>query len=85
MGRGCVHLRFSSGGLIWTYLSAVLSRQQLNRRWSTLNPNSTASHLPDREQDSWLDQVLQYLMDAHSPHVMEGLSFDVVESRYSVC
>ena len=66
-------------------LLAVLSRQQLSRRWSTLNTNGTFNHLPYREYDSWLDQVLQYLVDAHSPDVIEGLSFDVVESRYSVC
>jgi hypothetical protein len=66
-------------------LLAVLSRQQLSRRWSTLNTNGTFNYLPYREFDSWLDQVLQYLVDAHSPDVVEGLSFDVVESRYSVC
>ncbi|KAI0254954.1 hypothetical protein BJV78DRAFT_1120054 [Lactifluus subvellereus] len=66
-----------------TVWAEVLSRQQLGRRWLMLNTNSTSSYLPHCEQDSWLNQVLQYLMDAHSPDVMEGLSFDVVESRYS--
>ncbi|KAH9964366.1 hypothetical protein BGW80DRAFT_1179400, partial [Lactifluus volemus] len=66
-----------------TVWAEVLSRQQLSRRWSTLNTNGTFNHLPYREHDSWLDQVLQYLVDAHSPDVIERLSFDVVESRYS--
>jgi hypothetical protein len=71
--------------LIWTYLSAVLSKQQLSRRWSALNTDSASNKLTYREQDSWLDQVLRYLVGTHSPNVMEDLSFDVVESRYSVC
>jgi hypothetical protein len=62
----------------------VLSKQQLNRRWSMLNNDSAQSHLPHPNDDAWLDQVLQYLVDVHTPLVMGDLSFDVVDSRYSV-
>jgi hypothetical protein len=65
-------------------MATVLSRQQLNRRWSTLNTNSAPGHLPESEEDSWLDQVLQFLVDTHSPGMMGALSFDVTQSRYSV-
>lgn len=49
-----------------------------------LNNNSALSHQPILNQDAWLDQVLQYLVDVHSPGKMGDLSFDVIESRYSV-
>jgi hypothetical protein len=62
----------------------VLSKQQLSRRWSTLNNNSASSHLPHPDEDAWLDQLLQYLVDVHTPHAMGDLSFDVIDSRYSV-
>ena len=62
----------------------VLSKQQLSRRWSTCNPDSTPTNLPRHEEDSWLDQALQYLEDVHSLGVMGDLSFNVTESRYSV-
>jgi len=50
-----------------------------------LNTNSAPGHLPQAEEDSWLDQVLQLLVDVHSPSMVGDLSFDVVTSRYSVC
>ena len=49
-----------------------------------LNANSSPDHPPQFGDDSWLDQVLQYLVDTHSPRVMGDLSFDVITSRYSV-
>ena len=49
-----------------------------------LNNNSAQSHLPHLNDDAWLDQVLQYLVDVHTPLVMGDLSFEVVDSRYSV-
>lgn len=49
-----------------------------------LNSNSSPSQLPESEEDSWLDQVLQLLVDMHSPGMMGALSFDVIQSRYSV-
>jgi len=49
-----------------------------------LNANSAPSQLPESEEDSWLDQVLQLLADMHSPGMMGALSFDVIQSRYSV-
>ena len=51
-----------------------------------LNINSAQSHLPHpTEDDAWLDQVLQYLVDVHTPRAMGDLSFDVmIDSRYSV-
>ncbi|KAH9987328.1 hypothetical protein BJV74DRAFT_878371 [Russula compacta] len=62
----------------------VLSRQQLSRRWSTLNTtNSALNHLLHLEEDSWLYQALQYLVDVHSPGMMGDISFDVIDSRYS--
>lgn len=67
--------------LFW---STVLSRQQLSRRWSTCNPNSIPSYLSRPEEDSWLDQALQYLEDVHCLGAMGDLTFTVTESRYSV-
>jgi len=64
-------------------LVEVLSRQQLSRRWSTCNPNNTPTCLSRPEEDSWLDQALQYLEDVHSLGAMADLSFTVAESRYS--
>ena len=49
-----------------------------------LNNNSALSHLPHPNEDAWLDQVLQYLLDMHTPRMMGDLSFDVMDSRYSV-
>ena len=49
-----------------------------------LNTNSSLSHPSHLNQDAWLDQVLQYLVDVHSPGMLGDLSFDVIESRYSV-
>jgi hypothetical protein len=49
-----------------------------------LNTNRAPSQLPESEEDSWLDQVLQLLVDMHSPGMMGALSFDVIQSRYSV-
>ena len=49
-----------------------------------LNNNSALSHLPHPSEDAWLDQVLQYLVDVHTPRMMSDLSFDVMDSRYSV-
>jgi hypothetical protein len=49
-----------------------------------LNASSAPSQLPESEKDSWLDQVLQLLVDMHSPGMMGALSFDVIQSRYSV-
>jgi hypothetical protein len=49
-----------------------------------LNANSSLSHPSHLNQDAWLDQVLQYLVDVHSPGMLGDLSFDVIESRYSV-
>ena len=79
-----VHISFQYGAHLITYWSTVLSRQQLSRRWSILNDNSAPSHLPHPNEDAWLDQVLQYLVDVHTPSVMGNISFDVVDSRYSV-
>ena len=79
-----VCVRFSSGYSFGLSCPAVLSRQQLGHRWLMLNANSTSSYLSHSEQDSRLNQVLQYLVDAHSPDLMEGLSFDIIGSRYSV-
>ena len=62
----------------------VLSKQQLSRRWSMLNNNSALSHLPHPNEDAWLDQVLQYVVDVHTPRIVGDLSFDVIDSRYSV-
>jgi hypothetical protein len=62
----------------------VLSKQQLSRRWSTLNNNSAPSHLPHPDEDAWLDQVLQYIVDVHTPRAIGDISFDVIDSRYSV-
>ncbi|KAH9960869.1 hypothetical protein BC827DRAFT_368369 [Russula dissimulans] len=66
-----------------TVWAEVLSRQQLCRRWSALNPNSAPSDPIYLEEDHWVDQALQYLVDAHAPSIMGELSFDVSESRYS--
>jgi hypothetical protein len=51
-----------------------------------LNNNSapSQSHLPHSDEDPWLDQVLQYLVDVHTPRVIGDLAFDVIDSRYSV-
>lgn len=49
-----------------------------------LNNSSALSHLPHPSEDAWLDQVLQYLVDVHTPLMMSDLSFDVIDSRYSV-
>ncbi len=49
-----------------------------------LNNNSALSHLPHPNEDAWLDQVLQYLVDVHTPCIIGDLSFDVTDSRYSV-
>jgi hypothetical protein len=62
----------------------VLSRQQLSRRWSTCNPNNSPTCLSRPEEDSWLDQALQYLEDVHSLGAIGDLSFTVTDSRYSV-
>ncbi len=67
-----------------TFCSKVLSRQRLSRRWSTCNPNNSPSYLSRPEEDSWLDQALQYLEDVHTLGAMSDLSFTVTESRYSV-
>ncbi|KAH9178147.1 hypothetical protein EDB89DRAFT_1148478 [Lactarius sanguifluus] len=61
----------------------VLSKQRLSRRWSTCNPNSAPNQLSGPEEDSWLDQALQYLEDVHSLGVMGDLAFSVTESRFS--
>ncbi|KAI9461604.1 hypothetical protein BJY52DRAFT_186079 [Lactarius psammicola] len=61
----------------------VLSKQRLSSRWSTCNPNSTLNHLSRPEEDSWLDQALQYLEDVHSLGAIGDLYFTVRESRYS--
>ncbi|KAN0124596.1 hypothetical protein V8E53_015783 [Lactarius tabidus] len=66
-----------------TVWAEVLSRQQLSRRWSTCNPNSTPTSLSRPEEDSWLDQALQYLEDVHSLGAIGDLSFTVTESRFS--
>jgi hypothetical protein len=49
-----------------------------------LNNNSAPRPLPHPNEDAWLDQVLQYLVDVHTPRQMGDLSFDVIDSRYSV-
>ena len=49
-----------------------------------LNNSSALSRLPHPSEDAWLDQVLQYLVDVHTPFMMSDLSFDVIDSRYSV-
>ena len=50
-----------------------------------LNNNSAQNHLPLPNEDAWLGQVLQYLVDMHTPRVIGDLSFDVIaDSRYSV-
>ncbi|KAI0264391.1 hypothetical protein BC834DRAFT_993795 [Gloeopeniophorella convolvens] len=77
--QSCVFL-ITDTRTVWV---EALSKQQLLRRWSTLDPSMTAHHLTRLEEDDWLDQVLQSLMDVHSLGVMDDLSFDVVESRYS--
>ncbi|KAI0280802.1 hypothetical protein BGY98DRAFT_293472 [Russula aff. rugulosa BPL654] len=79
--QSCVFL-ITDTKTVW---AEVLSKQQLSRRWSMLNINSAQSHLPHpTEDDGWLDQVLQYLVDVHTPHAMGDLSFDVmIDSRYS--
>ncbi|KAI0049787.1 hypothetical protein FA95DRAFT_1488401, partial [Auriscalpium vulgare] len=61
----------------------VLSRAQLTRRWSTLNPDSASFSSSRSAEDEWLDQVLQYLSDVHSLGAFGDLSFELVESRYS--
>ncbi|KAH9009188.1 hypothetical protein EDB84DRAFT_1571392 [Lactarius hengduanensis] len=61
----------------------VLSKQRLRRRWSTCNPNSAPNQLSGPEEDSWLDQALQYLEDVHSLGAMGDLAFSVTESRFS--
>ncbi|KAH9014312.1 hypothetical protein EDB85DRAFT_2280625 [Lactarius pseudohatsudake] len=61
----------------------VLSKQRLRRRWSTCNPNSAPNQLSGHEEDSWLDQALQYLEDVHSLGAMGDLAFSVTESRFS--
>lgn len=66
-----------------TVWAEVLSRQQLSRRWSTCNPNNSPTCLSRPEEDSWLDQALQYLEDVHSLGAIGDLSFTVTDSRYS--
>ncbi|KAI0303729.1 hypothetical protein B0F90DRAFT_1317740 [Multifurca ochricompacta] len=61
----------------------VLSRQQLSHRWSMLNPSNALDYSSRPDDDNWLDQVLQYLTDVHSPSVISNLSFNVIDSRYS--
>jgi len=78
--QSCVFL-ITDTKTVW---AEVLSKQQLSRRWSMLKYNSTPSHLPHPNEDAWLDQVLQYLVDAHTPRMMGDLSFEVIDSRYSV-
>lgn len=77
--QSCVFL-ITDTKTVW---AEVLSKQQLSRRWSMLNNNSAPSHLPHPNNDAWLDQVLQYLVDVHTLGVMGNLSFDVIDSRYS--
>ncbi|KAI9511844.1 hypothetical protein F5148DRAFT_203203 [Russula earlei] len=61
----------------------VLSSRKLSRRWSALNTDGDRSCLSHFEEDRWLNRALQYLVDTHSPNVLEALSFAVSGSRYS--
>ncbi|KAI0316559.1 hypothetical protein OF83DRAFT_1172770 [Amylostereum chailletii] len=68
-----------------TVWAEVLSSKQLSRRWYNLNPASSPSQYPPPSDahEGWLDQVLQYLFDAHTLGGMDELSLDMTDTHYS--
>jgi len=62
---------------------SVLSSNQLSRRWRDLN-GSVASVSLATHEDDYREQIIALLSDAHTLGNMSDLSFEPVESTFSV-
>jgi hypothetical protein len=58
--------------------------KQLARRWRSLNRLAPEESTSGSTEDRWREQTLQLLSDAHTIGGIAELSFQVVESQYSV-
>lgn len=71
--------------VFWLYFyNLVLSSQHLSRRWRSNNRLSPEPFMNAAEEDNWRIQILELLSKAHTLGGITELSFEIVESRYSV-
>jgi hypothetical protein len=63
----------------------VLTRKELARRWRDCNrQHGSETSDSDEEEEAWRTNVLELLNKAHTPGNFADMSFEVVESNYSV-
>jgi hypothetical protein len=71
-------------GLDLGYIDLALTSNQLARRWRECHPHKSKSNLTSREEELWRRDVLKCLSAAHTIGNFAEMSFEVVQSLYSV-
>lgn len=64
--------------------SLEITSQQIARRWRLCNPQAPSPFSNLEDEDEWRSSVLELLTKAHTLGGINELSFEVVESHYSV-
>lgn len=62
----------------------ALTSNQLARRWRDCHPLKSKTNLTPQEEEAWRGDVLKCLSAAHTIGNFADMSFEVVESLYSV-
>ncbi|CAA7267135.1 unnamed protein product [Cyclocybe aegerita] len=65
---------------VWT---EVLNSKQMARRWRTCNALSPGPFPKTGDEDTWREQTLELLSQAHTIGGFAELSFEIVDSTYS--
>lgn len=61
-----------------------ITGQQIARRWRSCNPQAPAPFSSLENEDEWRSSTLDLLTRAHTLSGVNELSFEVVDSHYSV-
>jgi len=62
----------------------VLTRKEFARRWRDCNPQEAPYTSDSDEEESWRTSILELLSKAHTLGNFADISFEAVESNYSV-